>query len=92
METDVLGGVQLGFKTILVLSGNMKAEDLPNYAFHPDKIVESLADLSHASLTREFTLNSPASVPPAPWPRPQRRGRTAPFEAQSATGSGAARS
>ena len=54
METDVLGGVQLGCKTILVLSGNMSADQLPNYAFRPDKIVDSLANLSHAQLIREF--------------------------------------
>ncbi len=54
METDVLGGVQLGCKTILVLSGNMSADQLPNYAFRPDKIVDSLANLSHAQLVREF--------------------------------------
>jgi NagD protein len=60
METDVLGGVQLGFKTILVLSGNMSSDQLPNYAFRPDKIVDSLANLSHAQLIREF---APAVTP-----------------------------
>ena len=75
METDVLGGVQLGFKTILVLSGNMRAEDLPNYAFRPDMIVESLADFSHASLIREFSVNVPSTVPPPKLPGISRRGR-----------------
>ena len=28
METDILGGVQLGFKTILVLSGGTRRDDL----------------------------------------------------------------
>lgn len=65
METDVLGGVQLGYKTILVLSGNMSADQLPNYAFCPDLIVESLANLSHAQLMSEFTPES-VTTKPAP--------------------------
>lgn len=55
METDILGGVQLGFKTILVLSGGTKRDDLSRYAYRPDMVVESIADLSHSKLAREFT-------------------------------------
>jgi NagD protein len=54
METDILGGVQLGCKTILVLSGGTCREDLAHFAYRPDKIVDSIADLSHAKLTEEF--------------------------------------
>ena len=46
MSTDVLGGVQLGYHTILVLSGGTQHEDLPNYSYQPDTIVDSIADLS----------------------------------------------
>jgi NagD protein len=46
METDILGGVQLGFHTILVLSGGTRAEDLARYAYRPDLVVESLAELA----------------------------------------------
>jgi NagD protein len=69
METDILGGVQLGFKTILVLSGGTRHEDLGRYAYQPDKIVDSIADLDHTELAREF-LNADASA------RPHRDGRT----------------
>src|SRR6266403_756541 len=55
METDILGGVQLGFKTILVLSGGTNREDLEHYAYQPDRIVESIADLDHADLLHGFT-------------------------------------
>jgi NagD protein len=55
METDILGGVQLGFKTILVLSGGTGREDLARYAYQPDKIVDSVADLEPVTLNREFT-------------------------------------
>ncbi len=44
METDILGGVQLGFHTILVLSGGTKQDDLPRYAYRPEIVVESLAE------------------------------------------------
>ncbi len=44
METDILGGVQLGFHTVLVLSGGTRREDLPRYAYRPEFIAESLAE------------------------------------------------
>ena len=50
METDILGGVQLDYKTILVLSGGTCREDLARYAYRPDKIVDSIADLDPAEL------------------------------------------
>jgi len=45
METDILGGVQLGFRTVLVLSGNMRREDLGRFAYQPDLVIDSIADL-----------------------------------------------
>src|SRR5216683_2393152 len=55
METDILGGVQLGFKTILVLSGGTSREDAARYTYRPDKVVQSIADLHHAQLAHEFS-------------------------------------
>jgi NagD protein len=46
METDILGGVQLGFHSILVLSGGTRRADLPGYAYRPEVIVDSVADLA----------------------------------------------
>jgi NagD protein len=46
METDILGGVQLGFHTVLVFSGGTKPEDLSRYPYQPDIAVESLAEFS----------------------------------------------
>src|SRR5436190_10968213 len=54
METDILGGAQLGFKTILVLSGGTRREDLARFAYRPDKVVESIADLDHQKLIEEL--------------------------------------
>ncbi len=39
MYTDILGGVQLGYRTVLVLSGHTTEEDLKSYAYQPDLIV-----------------------------------------------------
>jgi len=46
METDILGGVQMGYRTVLVLSGGTKASDLNNYAYQPNQVIDSIADLS----------------------------------------------
>lgn len=45
METDILGAVQLGFRSVLVLSGGAKLEDLSQYAYRPDMVISSLAEL-----------------------------------------------
>src|SRR5690606_27600340 len=46
MSTDIQGGVQMGYKTILVLSGVSKKEDLIKYAFKPDLVVNSVNDIT----------------------------------------------
>jgi NagD protein len=43
MDTDIRGGVQMGYKTILVLSGITRREELSKFAFKPDVIVDSVA-------------------------------------------------
>jgi NagD protein len=45
MDTDIMGAVQLGYRAILVLSGGTKREDLRNFAFQPDVVVNSVADI-----------------------------------------------
>ncbi|MBX3439475.1 MAG: HAD family hydrolase [Planctomycetaceae bacterium] len=45
METDILGGVQMGYRTVLVLSGGTRQEDLDRYAYRPDLVVDSVFDL-----------------------------------------------
>jgi NagD protein len=50
METDILGGVQLGFRTILVLSGGTRRADLRRYAYQPDLVIDSMADLNASTL------------------------------------------
>jgi NagD protein len=45
METDILGGVAMGYRTALVLTGSTRREDLKRYAYRPDLILDSIADL-----------------------------------------------
>ncbi|MCE7863774.1 MAG: HAD-IIA family hydrolase [Bacteroidetes bacterium CHB5] len=45
MDTDISGGVQMGYKTILVLSGITKKEHLIRYAYKPDMVVESVNEI-----------------------------------------------
>lgn len=52
METDILGGVQLGFRTVLVLSGGTKIGDLANFAYQPDLV---LGDIGELTLDTEYT-------------------------------------
>lgn len=42
MDTDILGSIQMGYKTILTLSGVSKHQHLADYAFAPDMIIDSL--------------------------------------------------
>ena len=45
MSTDILGGVQLGFHTVLVLSGGTSRQSLGEYAYEPELVVDSVAEL-----------------------------------------------
>jgi NagD protein len=46
METDVLGAVQMGYRSILVLTGSTKKRDLSRYAYGPDHVIDSVAELA----------------------------------------------
>jgi NagD protein len=45
METDILGGVQMGYRTILTLTGSTTRDMLPHYSYQPDAVIESIAEL-----------------------------------------------
>lgn len=53
METDILGGAQMGYYTVLVLTGASRRENLDHYAFRPDLIVDSVASLSPPLVFRD---------------------------------------
>jgi len=45
MDTDIRGATDLGFQSILVLTGSNSRESLTGYPFRPTRIVESIAEL-----------------------------------------------
>ena len=45
METDILGGVSMGYRTVLVQTGSTKSADLPRYAYRPDLVLDSIEQL-----------------------------------------------
>jgi NagD protein len=45
METDIQGGVHMGYKTILVLSGISTKDRLAHYAFKPDMVASSVDEI-----------------------------------------------
>jgi NagD protein len=53
METDILGGVQLGFRTVLVMSGGTKSTDLHRFAYSPDVIVDSVDAMTVEFIERQ---------------------------------------
>ncbi len=58
METDILGGAQLGYYTILVLSGSTRREDLDRYGYRPELVVDSVADLCSGSQLADIRISS----------------------------------
>ncbi|MBK1828658.1 HAD-IIA family hydrolase [Haloferula rosea] len=60
MYTDVLGGVQMGYKTVLVLSGHTSREEISDYAYRPDYVAESVAHLPEALFGNPAPLRIPA--------------------------------
>jgi len=53
MDTDILGGIQVGYHTVLTLSGVSKKEQLGTYAFGPDRVINSLKEVTPQDLLNE---------------------------------------
>lgn len=49
METDIMGAAQMGYHSVLVLSGGTRREQLGDFAFTPDFIIESVAEFADAT-------------------------------------------
>jgi NagD protein len=46
MDTDILGGVQMGYQTILVLTGTTSREAVDSFSYHPDLILDSIDEIN----------------------------------------------
>jgi NagD protein len=46
MDTDVLGGIESGLETVLVLSGCTRQEEVARYPYRPDRVVGSVAEIN----------------------------------------------
>ncbi|MET9020790.1 HAD-IIA family hydrolase [Actinopolymorpha sp. NPDC004070] len=45
MDTDVISGIEAGLRTVLVLSGVTRRQDIERYPYRPSLVVDSVADL-----------------------------------------------
>jgi NagD protein len=54
METDILGGVQMGYRTVLVLTGSTQRAVLDRYAYCPHYVVDSIDDVCDLDLLDEL--------------------------------------
>jgi NagD protein len=45
MDTDVISGLEAGLRTILVLTGSTRADQVERFPYRPTKVVDSIADV-----------------------------------------------
>lgn len=45
MDTDVVSGLEAGLRTILVLTGSTRPEQVDSFPYRPSRVVDSIADL-----------------------------------------------
>jgi NagD protein len=46
METDVRGGIGMGLRSYLVLTGSSRLEDIHRYVYQPTRILNSVKELA----------------------------------------------
>ena len=45
MDTDVISGLEAGLRTILVLTGSTRPDQVERFPYRPTRIVDSIADV-----------------------------------------------
>ncbi|HOZ38166.1 MAG TPA: HAD-IIA family hydrolase [Anaerolineaceae bacterium] len=50
MRTDILAGISAGMDTVLVLTGVMKASDIPDFPYRPAYVYDSIGDIKMKDL------------------------------------------
>jgi NagD protein len=61
METDILGGIQMGYHTVLVLSGGTRAEDVAHFSYQPDLVLDSIGELLGHELLQDAGMPEQAA-------------------------------
>jgi NagD protein len=56
MDTDVIAGVEAGLNTFLVLSGITKRDEVENFPFRPNKVVDGIANLIDVAKTGQIEI------------------------------------
>lgn len=64
METDILGGVSMGYTTVLVLSGGTSRADVALFAYRPDFVLDSIADLCRDEVFDEVSSSQIRDLEP----------------------------
>jgi NagD protein len=54
MDTDIVSGLEAGLRTVLVLTGSTRAEQVERFPYRPTRIVDSVADV--VPLVEQLTL------------------------------------
>ena len=60
MDTDVISGIEAGLRTILVLTGSTRAEQIGTFPYRPTRVCDSIADV--VPLVAELAPPDPAPV------------------------------
>ena len=66
METDILGAVGLSYRSILVLSGGTALGDLQSFAYTPDLILDSVADIPQQLEFRDRSMPASGNLTASP--------------------------
>ena len=45
MDTDIVSGLEAGIRTVLVLTGSTRPEQVEHFPYRPSRVVDSVADL-----------------------------------------------
>ncbi|MGB7820383.1 MAG: HAD-IIA family hydrolase [Ornithinibacter sp.] len=45
MDTDVVGGIEAGLRTVLVLTGSTRPDQVEHFPYRPTRVVDSIADV-----------------------------------------------
>ena len=61
MDTDVIAGIEAGLRTILVLTGSTREDEVGKYPYRPTRIVDSIADI--VARVGELSHELPGELP-----------------------------